>query len=423
MKETIIIEKIPLPPEQKFVDKQPNFPRVKTLYLELIENKAKIKPNLVNKDYNPDKQISTSKPVLNFVDNSDDEEPAEKENFETKFDNIINKKDSPSSQKTDKEKNKDTPDSDNDLQFISKRDKKDRRGKREKYSNLHDEPHHDEPHNDDNKSVQSDGLSVRLRELLKDDASVGSPEPKRDKYSMRRDEPQFNQSPRSERNNRDDRSPINNGNEPPTLSELESKGGYVRKKEMRNLDYVSRDEHDEEDSKRELMFKFELLKKSYPSAVIPEFSIHTEYSMMKRSYDNLLRRLSLDTKIDQYKTYLIGGFMGMEFLLGKFLKFDMQGFTSQQILSMNKYEKLLIELGEKSYVPEGEGWSIEVRLIFLVVVQTVLFVVSKLIMKSTGANLMGMINGMNNASSGPAPQRAPTKKKMAGPNIDIADLP
>jgi len=79
-------------------------------------------------------------------------------------------------------------------------------------------------------------------------------------------------------------------------------------------------------------------------------------------------------------------------------------------------------LGEKSYVPEGEGWSIEVRLLFLVVVQTVLFVVSKLIMRSTGANLMGMINGMNTANN-VQPQRAPAKKKMAGPNIDIADLP
>ena len=43
-------------------------------------------------------------------------------------------------------------------------------------------------------------------------------------------------------------------------------------------------------------------------------------------------------------------------------------------------------------------------------------------MRSTGANLMGMINGMNTANN-VQPQRAPAKKKMAGPNIDIADLP
>ena len=47
----------------------------------------------------------------------------------------------------------------------------------------------------------------------------------------------------------------------PTLAEIESKGGNFRKKEVRNLDYVSTEEYDEEDLKRELMFKFELLKK------------------------------------------------------------------------------------------------------------------------------------------------------------------
>ena len=97
----------------------------------------------------------------------------------------------------------------------------------------------------------------------------------------------------------------------------------------------------------------------------------------------------------------------------------MQGFTQQQILSMNSYEKLLIELGEKSYVPSGSKWPCELRLLFLIIMNAAFFIVSKMIMKKTGANLMNMINGMN-TSSMPAPTR---KRKMRGPNINLDDIP
>ena len=171
------------------------------------------------------------------------------------------------------------------------------------------------------------------------------------------------------------------------------------------------------------MFKMELLKKSYPSSTIPEFSIHSDYNTMKKTYDSTVRRLSLDSTVDNYKTYLIGGFMGCEFILGNFLGFDMQGFTQQQILSMSNYERLLIELGEKSYVPTGSKWPVEIRLLFMIIMNAVFFIISKMIMKKTGANLLGMINGMNIQQ--PSTQNTPgvRKKRMKGPDIDLNDIP
>ena len=117
--------------------------------------------------------------------------------------------------------------------------------------------------------------------------------------------------------------------------------------------------------------------------------------------------------------------MGCEFVFGNFLGFDMQGFTQQQILSMNSYEKLLIELGEKSYVPTGSKWPIELRLLFMIIMNAAFFVVSKMIMKKTGANLMGMINSMHTTSQNSAPSAVPPrpKRKMRGPNIDLGDIP
>ena len=180
-------------------------------------------------------------------------------------------------------------------------------------------------------------------------------------------------------------------------------------------------EEETEDQKREIMFKFELLRKSYPTATIPEFSIHSDFATMQKAYESSVRRLSLDSTVENYKTYLIGGFMITEFIFGNFLGFDMQGFTQQQIVSMNSYEKLLIELGEKSYVPTGSRWPVELRLVFLIIMNAAFFIVSKMIMKKTGANLMGMINSMNSSSSsGGVPKR---KRRMRGPNIDLEDIP
>ena len=137
---------------------------------------------------------------------------------------------------------------------------------------------------------------------------------------------------------------------------------------------------------------------------------------MTKTYDSTIRKLSLDSSVENYKTYLIGGFAVVEFVLGNFFKFDMQGFTQQQVLSMSSYERLLIELGEKSYVPPGSRWPVEIRLLGIIIINAGLFIVSKMIMRNSGTNLMSMINGLNSSVY-------VKKRKMKGPNINLEDLP
>ena len=119
--------------------------------------------------------------------------------------------------------------------------------------------------------------------------------------------------------------------------------------------------------------------------------------------------------------------MGAEFIFGNFLGFDMQGFTQQQIVSMNSYEKLLIELGEKSYVPSGSKWPVELRLLFMIIMNAAFFLISKMIMKKTGANLIGMMNNMGNSNDSNIPNSSTNsqtkKRKMKGPDIDLQDIP
>ena len=96
-----------------------------------------------------------------------------------------------------------------------------------------------------------------------------------------------------------------------------------------------------------------------------------------------------------------------------FLKLDMKGFAQQQMASMSSYKKLLMELGEKSYVPEGsKKWPVEIRLLFLIIMNAGIFVVGKLIMKKTGSNIMNMMSSFNK----------PKENKMKGPDIDLNNL-
>lgn len=374
------------------------FPRMPRLYLELLENKAKIKQDFINKEYQhvyseSSESVPRAEPAS--PDSSDDDNEGSSYVY------------NPGVERGD-------GDQSDDEQSDGVRSVDDR-----SVGSVDDDIS-----SMGSKSPGSDqgSISKRLTDLIgdvSDNDTIASEKrtekyKKRDKYSRQRDR---------------------NGHSiskaetalPPTFAELEAQGAYVPRKELRDINNVSTVEQNQDDLKRELLFKFELLRRSYPKSTIPEYSVHTEYKVMLTSYEDCVRRLSLDSSVENYKQYLIYAFMFLEFVLGRFLKLDMEGFTQQQILSMSSYEKLLIELGEKTYVPEGSKWSVEVRLLGLVIMNTAFFVISKIIAQKTSVNLMNMMNSMAGAAKktgGDSESSTDTqpKRKMRGPDIDLEEI-
>ena len=439
-RKNIKVIKVPMSDDEKLSIYKPQiFPRLPRLYLELLENKIKIKQDLINKDYIPsDKKYDV---IVEDTKKYDDEVNVK---YTKKYDDEVNDKYTKKYDEDDKYTKKyddddkytkkyDDDGRDND-KYTKKYDDDDKYTKKyndegDKYTKKYNDEDDNKKYEDDKKDdfdsklddyisknkekdveksySPSSNISDRLQQLLKDEPAKSSNTPFMKKSN--------NLNYRSVENYKrhDDE------NIPPTLSEIESQGGIKRKRELRDINNISRDEQEEEDLKRELMFKIDLLKKSYPNAMIPEFSIHSDYSTMKKTYDSTVRRLSLDSSVDNYKNYLIGGFMLCEFVLGSYMGFDMQGFTQQQILTMNSYEVLLIELGEKSYIPQGSKWPVEIRLIGLILINVVFFIVSKMIMKKTGSNLLGLINNMNVKNN----NTNSAKRKMKGPNINLDEIP
>lgn len=180
---------------------------------------------------------------------------------------------------------------------------------------------------------------------------------------------------------------------------------------------------DEDDRKRELLFKFNRLKKTYPKVDIPEFNMMSNHENMKHTYESTMKNLAIDSSVETYKSYLMMGFMVCELVLGR-VGFDMEGYTQQQTLWMNKYEKMLIELGEKSYVPASlSKLPVEVRLIGLVIFQTTIFVSSKIIAKKTNFNLLQVYNTVTGTYEPPINQAASSSGFASGGSSPIVFIP
>jgi Family of unknown function (DUF5767) len=189
--------------------------------------------------------------------------------------------------------------------------------------------------------------------------------------------------------------------------------------------------------KKDLLYKFKILKRQYTNGFVPEVNEFMDLNDLEREYESITRQLRLDEQVENYKKFLIMGFFGLEMILKTFLKFqDIEGFANQQIVGINQYEKILLEIGEKHTISPSSQWPPELRLAGMVCMNAVVFLGTRMLFKSSSGNIMSSLFGgssksasssppsMNfggSASSGSSGSSAP-KKKMRGPDLDIEDL-
>ena len=459
------------------------FPRMPIMYLELIENKDKIKQDMINKEYVPppiessdqetqeqgntdypeqsenlegSKNIEIPVTAESMLDKDlkEDYNESEDRNYKNNSENS-SKKISEYREEPPRPRESDSEDSEHEVNRQSDSDSvKDYRygkvgsvpdrGHSNYPSDSEDSPGRRNPRDyaSDSEGSEDDDISKKIKKLLKKDRSRdrsagGTPQSRSRDYSPREGAKPSDGAARD--SSRTDKNPVKDDksrdrveiHQPPTLAELKNKGQYVERKTFRNITAPTINEQEEEDLKREMLFKFELLKKSYKNSNIPEFTIHSDYNTMLKSYNMTLKQVSLDNSVENYKQYLMAGFMLVEFLGSSFLKLDMSGFTQQQMVNMSSYERLLIELGEKSYVPDAKSLPVELRLLFMILMNAGIFIVTKMIMKKTGSNLANLFGGasrtgMNSNTSGFSNTEGsvrPPKRKMNGPNINVDDLP
>jgi hypothetical protein len=447
------------------------FPPMPILYLELLENKDKVKKDLRTKDYVPpsDRIVEANIPTSDqakdqeykdidkdFVIKDYSDEYPEKKGRREPLKILDLSEPKPESVTIDERDIEKKEDDEYSYEKDRRRDDDEDR-RRDDEDDSYEKDRRDDKNDDDNKIREK--LLQRFSRLKdkykKDDVDDVEPShhsdsevesvkrveskqesPKKDKneeykdysdtqkkiFNLLKDDDEKREvrdDKRYEEKNekRDERKEVQRptDNLPPRFSELNN--GVVRdNKGVRDITKgLTKQEDEEEIEKRMLLDKFNILKRKYKEAKIPEFNNYTDLNTMKRTYDSIVRQLQLDSTVDNYKRYLMLGFTATQFLVTKFLKIDMSGFAEQQILSINQYEKLLIEIGEKSYFKGPSQMSPELKLIGLIGFNAIIFVFSKMIFKVSGDNVLGSINKINDSAK---PQASAPKPHMRGPNFD-----
>lgn len=199
--------------------------------------------------------------------------------------------------------------------------------------------------------------------------------------------------------------------------------------------------------KEEYLWRFRILKKKYGRNIqvdIPEWNEFSDISMMKTSYERTIREIYLDDTVETYRTYLMAGWIAMEYACTELMEIDLGGFALQQISIMHKYDSLLIELGEKSCERWADKIPVEVRLIGMILFQAAVFYLGKIVSEKHGPVVGEMFRGFTgqppattktkvDTSTTLSPQQphnrpdpdTPVEKKerkMRGPRVTVSEI-
>jgi len=133
----------------------------------------------------------------------------------------------------------------------------------------------------------------------------------------------------------------------------------------------------DEKTRADYRVKFSILREAYPKMNIPEPTSEQSIPQIMEAYKSYVKRIHIDSSVEQNSTYLVILWLLIEVAGTRFFKFPMKGYFKNQFKYMNKYQMLLIELGERNYSSFGEGWPVEARILLMALFNGVIFVMVK----------------------------------------------
>jgi len=354
-----------------------NFGSTPRLYLELLENKGKVRPELRDKEYIPPPE---------FME--------QEQKAQAKRSEVTKEEEKHIPSVTKHEEGEHRGSKHHDAEDRSRDHGEGRH--RDRHHKEHRHKHHHKEHKDDEEDKhhhkhhhrKHGERSSRIREILKTSHKKGSHE---------KTETETKKVP------------------PPSLAELES--GMKGDGRFHVSQYASTGSTEELARKKILLRKLDLLRQRNSS--IPTYTEISSLDTLERDTMIYERQTQIETSIDSYKKYLIVAFTGIEWFIGYMIGLDARGLADSQMKNMHPYEDLLVELSEKTYVEPDRRYPVELRLALAVMLNTVFFIMTKMITESMTKNFG---NFMPPPSPSPQHQK-PSQTRMRGPNSDdLSDI-
>lgn len=177
-------------------------------------------------------------------------------------------------------------------------------------------------------------------------------------------------------------------------------------------------EEREEKERQEILVKFRILKRGNKDfKEFPDYTEHTPTHSLKQMYNETLKIIQLEQNVDSYKNWLRMGFFGFEIAMIKLGVHSFKGFCECQMQKIDKYDKMLIELGERSYTAFTNNWPIEVRLIGVFLMDACIFYLGKIVTEHMGGDMATAFASMMGI---PLPSQK--KVRMRGPRTTPEDI-
>lgn len=194
-------------------------------------------------------------------------------------------------------------------------------------------------------------------------------------------------------------------------------------------DYNSMTPIEQAQWREEFRVKFGLLRSAFRDFSIPAIDPQEPLEMVHARYERYIRHIHISGAADSYRNYLILMFLVIELLATQVLGLPCNGYTMAQMRSMSKYEQLLIQLGEKWYVPGGSDWPVEYRIIFLALFNALVFMGMKYLSQYVGGegaaeSIINFIIGgnVNNDNPSSSPESGDGGGGGGGGGFDLGSL-
>lgn len=153
-------------------------------------------------------------------------------------------------------------------------------------------------------------------------------------------------------------------------------------------DYISMSPSEQQEMKTTFRSKFGILRSSFPSWKIEEPAPEVSLDEMHDLYETYVKQIIISINSNQWKVYLVVMFLLFEIICIKVLGIDCKGFTVSQVRIMDRFDRLLIELGEKYYVQGGSNWPVEARIVLMAGFNCLVFVAVKYLSRWLGGEGM-----------------------------------